>query len=97
MLVGVASPIFVMLLVIHAMVGYVELGSDSWLPSITGRILKEPNIGMLLFMYASGLMFLLRFFAGPIEHRLTPLGLLAVSGVLGAIGLNLLEIGRAHV
>jgi hypothetical protein len=35
-------------------------------------------------------MFVLRFFAGPIEHRLSPLGLLCISGILGAIGLTLL-------
>ena len=45
---------------------------------------------MLLFIYTSGLMFALRFFAGPLEHTLSPLGLLCVSGVFGAIGLTLL-------
>ena len=35
-------------------------------------------------------MFALRFFAGPIVHRTSPLGLLFVSGVLGATGLTLL-------
>jgi MFS family permease len=90
MLIALISPIFITLLVIHAMVGYVELGTDSWLPSITGRILKNPNIGMLLFIYASTVMFTLRFFAGPIEHKLKPLGLLCLSGVIGATGLTLL-------
>ena len=35
-------------------------------------------------------MFILRFFAGPIVHRISPLGLLFVSGLLGAVGLALL-------
>src|SRR5205807_10252841 len=48
------------------------------------------NKGLLLFIYTSGLMFTLRFFGGPIEHQLSPLGLLCISGVLGAIGLTLL-------
>jgi MFS family permease len=32
-------------------------------------------------------MFVLRFFAGPLVHRLSPLGLLAASAAIGALGL----------
>ncbi|MFP6762790.1 MAG: MFS transporter, partial [Planctomycetaceae bacterium] len=46
--------------------------------------------GLLLFVYTSGLMFALRFFAGPIVERISSLGLLLVSAVLGFIGLQLL-------
>lgn len=84
------SPIFLLLLIIHALVGYVELGTDSWIGRITGSIMASPTRGLLLFVYTSGLMFILRFFGGPIEHKLSPLGLLFCSGVLGAIGLTLL-------
>jgi hypothetical protein len=79
-----------MLLVLHALVGYVELGTDSWITNITGNILDNANYGLLLFVWTSGLMFVLRFFAGPIVHRISPLGLLCVSGVLGCTGLLLL-------
>jgi hypothetical protein len=72
------------------MVGYVELGTDSWIGSITGAIMADPEKGLLLFVYTSSLMFVLRFFAGPIVHRISPLGLLCVSGVLGAVGLTML-------
>jgi hypothetical protein len=44
----------------------------------------------MLFVYTSSLMFALRFFAGPIVERTSPLGLLFVSGILGATGLTLL-------
>ena len=64
--------IILVLLLIHAMVGYVELGTDSWISKITGNILDNANYGLLLFIYTSGLMFVLRFFGGPIEHRLSP-------------------------
>jgi MFS family permease len=90
MLVQFASPVLLLLLVIHALVGYVELGTDSWISKITGSIMDYPNSGLLLFVYTSGLMFALRFFAGPIEHALSPLGLLCVSAIFGAIGLTLL-------
>lgn len=78
------------LLLVHAMVGYVELGTDSWIAKITGTIMASPALGLLLFVYTSGLMFVLRFFAGPIVERISPLGLLAVSAVFGATGLTML-------
>ncbi len=78
------------LLVIHALVGYVELGTDSWIANITGNIMGSPQKGLLLFVYTSGLMFILRFFAGPIVHKISPLGLLFVSAIMGSIGLYLL-------
>lgn len=83
------SPILLLLLVIHAMVGYVELGTDSWIQSIMDNVVQENAI--LLFIFTSALMFVLRFFAGPIVERINPLGLLAVSGVLGFVGLTLLS------
>lgn len=90
MLAEFAAPVLLFLLVIHALVGYVELGTDSWIGSITGAIMADPGKGLLLFVYTSGLMFILRFFAGPIVHKISPLGLLCVSGVLGAVGLTML-------
>ena len=72
------------------MVGYVELGTDSWISNITGNIMASPQKGLLLFVYTSSLMFTLRFFAGPIVHKISPLGLLLASAVFGAIGLYML-------
>jgi MFS family permease len=82
--------LMVLLLIIHSMQGYVELGTDSWVSKITGSILNSPQHGLLLFAYISGLMFALRFFAGQIVHKISPLGLLFASTVLASIGLMLL-------
>ena len=84
------APLMIVLLLIHALVGYVELGTDSWISNITGNIMQSAQRGLLLLVYTSGLMFALRFFAGPIVHRISPLGLLFVSGLLGFAGLQLL-------
>ena len=86
----IGYPMLAFLLVIHALVGYVELGTDSWIGKITGSIMASPANGLLLFVYTSALMFVLRFFAGPIVERISPLGLLALSALLGALGLTLL-------
>lgn len=86
-----AAPLLLVLLLVHAMVGYVELGTDSWISQITGKIMASPQKGLLLFVYTSALMFGLRFVAGPIVHKISPLGLLFVSGLLGFAGLQLLS------
>lgn len=90
MLSTVAAPLMIVLLFLHALVGYVELGTDSWISKITGSIMASPANGLKLFVYTSMLMFVLRFFAGPIVHKISPLGLLCVSGLLGAVGLTML-------
>jgi MFS family permease len=90
MLASIATPLMLVLIVTHALVGYVELGTDSWISKITGTILASPAAGLKLFVYTSLLMFGLRFVAGPIVHKVSPLGLLLISSVLGFLGLHLL-------
>ena len=95
MLAEFAAPLLIVLLLIHALVGYVELGTDSWISQITGKIMASPQKGLLLFVYTSAVMFALRFVAGPIVHRISPLGLLCVGAILGCIGLNLLSAANS--
>lgn len=90
MLAEFAAPVLLLLLCVHALLGYVELGTDSWIGNITGNILASRENGLLLFVYTSSLMFALRFFAGPIVEKISPLGLLFVGASCGAIGLTLL-------
>jgi hypothetical protein len=78
------------LFILHALVGYVELGTDSWITNITGALLNDKSLALTLFIWTSLLMFGLRFFAGPIVHKISPLGLLLVSALLGTAGLLLL-------
>ncbi|HWL10776.1 MAG TPA: MFS transporter, partial [Planctomicrobium sp.] len=91
------APLMIILLVIHAMVGYVELGTDSWISKITGSIMASPKAGLALFVYTSTLMFLLRFVAGPIVHKISPLGLLLVSAILGFAGLTMLGAANSII
>jgi MFS family permease len=93
MLTRLITPFFLILLFAHACVGYVELGTDSWINKITGSILSSAMLGTALFIYTSLLMTVLRFFAGPIVHRISSLGLLLVSALIGAAGLYLISIG----
>jgi MFS family permease len=87
MLLEFASPILLLLLFLHAIVGYTELGVDNWIQNITGSIMQRGSLGTWLFIWTSGMMFVLRFFAGPIVHRISPLGLLFAGAVLACAGL----------
>ncbi|HKI32777.1 MAG TPA: MFS transporter [Gemmataceae bacterium] len=80
------------LLVIHAMVGYVELGTDNWIQDITKTVVIDKNTSLIAFAWTNILMFGLRFFAGPIVHKISPVGLLFCSAVLGTAGLILLGL-----
>jgi MFS family permease len=88
MIASVFAPILLFLFLLHAMVGYVELGTDSWIQNIMNNTIG--NNASLLLAYTSILMFVLRFFAGPIVHKINPLGLLFAAACCGAVGLYML-------
>lgn len=85
MLAEFASPVLLLLFLLHACVGYVELGTDGWIQNI--MIASIGNFATWLFIWTSGLMFALRFFAGPIIEKINPIGLLLISAILGCAGL----------
>jgi len=87
---SLGSWVLAFLYLMHAGVGYVELGTDSWITNITTEVLKSGTNAQLVFMWTNVLMFTLRFFAGPIVHKINPVGLLFVSACLGTAGLYLL-------
>ena len=51
--------------------------------------------GIWLLIYVSGLMFVMRHFAGPLSHKLSPVGLLWFSCLLAAAGLVLLSMANS--
>jgi MFS family permease len=79
--------VLALLYLLHAMVGYVELGTDTWIVNITNRVLNNKDEALMAFIWTNVLMFTLRFFAGPIVHKINPVGLLFVSAILGTVGL----------
>jgi hypothetical protein len=90
MVIAIANPLFLIFVACMAVTAATELGTGSWLEAV----LKETAnfSGILLLVYGAALMFVLRFFAGPIAHKISPIGLLTVSAVLAAIGLWMLSI-----
>jgi MFS family permease len=86
-------PVFVFLLLVMTLLATTELGTDSWIQNIISSVLKSPMKGAMFFVWTSTIMFVLRFFAGPIVHRISPLGLLAASAAIATCGL--LWLGNA--
>jgi hypothetical protein len=91
----VFRPMFLLWAVCMLMTASVELGPQQWQNSV---LTKTSNIsGTWILMYTSSIMFLLRHFAGPIAHRLSPVGMLTGSALLTAVGLYLLSFADSTV
>ena len=88
-------PMFFVLLLVMVLLATTELGTDSWISDIMRTVLNSPTLGTLFLVWTSFIMFVLRFFAGPIVHRIGPLGLLAASAAVAAIGLFWLSVAGA--
>lgn len=53
--------------------------------------------GILLLVYVSCIMFVARHFAGPIAHKISPVGLLWFSALLTSLGLYMLSIADSPI
>ena len=84
-------PMFVFLMLVMFLLATTELGTDSWIADIMSSVLASPVAGALVLVYTSFIMFVLRFFAGPIVHRISPLGLLLTCAAIVTAGLLLLS------
>ena len=86
---SVGSLLLFVLFITHALVGAVELGTDSWIEAITGNLFTADQ-GKTLFIWTSAIMFGLRFCAEFIEKKVgSPIGLLVGAAVLAVVGLRL--------
>ena len=87
---SLGSFLLFILFITHALVGAVELGTDSWIQNITGNFFT-PEQGKFIFIWTSAIMFGLRFCAHWIQRtlKLSPVGLLFVCSVIACVGLRL--------
>jgi MFS family permease len=85
-------PLLFFLIVIMIPLATTEIGTDGWITTIMEDVAKRQGFhaGWIL-VYTSAIMLVLRFFAGPIVHTFSPLGLLAVSALLAVMGLAYLS------
>jgi MFS family permease len=79
------NPLFFVLFCSMFLTAASELAPGQWVDLALSRVVHMP--GILLLVYVSGLMFLMRHFAGPLVHRLSPIGVLWLSCLMAALGL----------
>ncbi len=87
---SIGSFLLFVLFLAHALVGAVELGTDGWMQNITGNLLTTSE-GRILFVFASTIMFILRFCSDFIERKLglSPISILLACSVFACVGLLL--------
>lgn len=83
------SPGFLFLLGCMCLTAITELGPDQWVGSVLTDTVGIR--GILFLVYTSGLMFLLRTFAGPVVHAFQPVRLVWLASIIAAAGLFFLS------
>lgn len=84
--------LFIVVLITIGPLATTELGTDGWMPDLLKLSGPDfPNFGTWVFVYVSVIMTVLRFYAGPIVHRLSPIGLLVIGAVIAITGLHFLS------
>ncbi|HEY1052551.1 MAG TPA: MFS transporter [Prosthecobacter sp.] len=86
---SLGRPMFVLILITMPFLATTELGTDTWMPDLLSLELGKAAAWILV--YTSVIMTLLRSCAGPIVHRLSPIGLLVVSAIVAIVGLLLMQ------
>jgi MFS family permease len=75
-------PLMWLLIFCMMMTASVELGPNRWIPAV----LEAAGIpGILVLVWISGLMAVMRYYAGPVVHRLSPTGILFASAIISGI------------
>ena len=72
-----------------------ELAPGQWVDISLSNVVGMP--GILILVYVSGLMFVMRHFAGPIVARISSVGLMFASCAAAALGLYLLSLATSPV
>ena len=85
------TPLMILMLVCMAMTASVELGPNRWVPAV---LEAGGMAGILVLVWINGLMAVMRYFAGPLVHRVSPTGILLASAVVSGVGLFALSYAR---
>ena len=91
----VLKPLFIVLFCCMFLTAASELAPGQWVDLALSRTVGMK--GILLLVYVSALMFVMRHFAGSLAHRLSPIGLMWFSCLFAAIGLYFLSVASSPV
>jgi MFS family permease len=91
----VLRPFFIMWFLCMFLTAASELAPGQWVDMALTRTVGFKGIWLLV--YVSGLMFVMRHFAGPLAHKFSPVGLLWLSCLGASLGLLLLSVARSPI
>jgi hypothetical protein len=83
---AVLRPLFLVIVFCMVLTASTELATNQWIAYILSNTAGMAAGGILVLVWINGLMAVGRWFAGPMVHRLSPIGLLIASAALSAIG-----------
>ncbi len=88
-------PTFWVFFAIMFLTASAELAPGAWVDVALSNTVGMP--GILVLVYVSAIMFVMRHFAGALEHRFSDMGLLFICTVPAAAGLYLLSVANSPV
>jgi len=88
------SPLFIFMAICMTLTTTAELGTQQWMERILGASGASP---MLIMALITGLMAVGRFFAGPVIHRLNPVGVLLCSAIVATAGIYAMSIATGSM
>ena len=91
----IANPFFLLWFLAMFLTAASELAPGQWVNVALTRTVGMQGIWLLI--YVSGLMFVMRHFAGPMAHKFSPVGLLWISCLLASLGLLALSVANSPV
>lgn len=89
------NPLFFVLFCSMFLTAASELAPGQWVDFALSRTVHMP--GILLLVYVSALMFVMRHFAGPLVHKLSSIGLLWISCLMASLGLFGLGVANSPI
>ncbi|WP_220460990.1 MULTISPECIES: MFS transporter [unclassified Colwellia] len=88
------SPLFIFIAICMTLTTTAELGTQQWIERILGSSGASP---MLIMALITGLMAVGRYFAGPVIHRLNPVGVLLFSAIVATAGIYAMSIATGSM
>jgi MFS family permease len=83
------TPLFIFVAVCMTLTATTELGTSQWLQPLLEKSGASP---MLILAMITGIMAVGRYFAGPIVHKLNPIGVLFMSAIVSAVAIYMMSI-----
>ena len=86
---SLGSPLFLFMVFCMTLTATSELGPQQWIERVLGGSGASP---MLILAMVTGLMAVGRYFAGPIIHKLNPIGVLLASAIVATRGIYAMSV-----